>query len=44
MYKSDSSVPGFIDYHARLQPWIMFYIDAASFIDVDDPNWLFFVV
>lgn len=29
--------------YCRLQPWIMFYIDAASFIVVDD-NWKFFVV
>ncbi len=44
IYKCDHSVPGFIDYHKRLQPWIMFYIDAASYIDSDDPNWLYFVL
>ncbi len=36
-------MPGFIPYHKRLQPWIMFYIDAASYIDSDDPNWLYFL-
>ena len=44
IYHVDDSVPGFREYHAKLQPWIMFYIDAASFIDIDDANWRFFVV
>jgi len=29
--------------YSRLQPWIMFFIDAASFLVIDD-NWKFFVV
>jgi len=36
--------PSFRDYHSKLQPWIMFYIDAASYIDIDDANWRFFLV
>jgi len=36
--------PSFQDYHSKLQPWIMFYIDAASYIDIDDSNWRFFLV
>lgn len=44
VYRCDHSVPGFLDYHKRLQPWIMYYIDAASYIDSDDPNWLYFVM
>ena len=39
-----ATVPSFRDYHSKLQPWIMFYIDAASFIDIDDANWRFFLV
>lgn len=39
-----AGTPGFREYHARLQPWIMFFIDAASYIDVDDENWQFFVL
>lgn len=42
VYLSDESVPGFRDFHSRLQPWIMFFIDAASYIDIDDNNWRFF--
>jgi len=44
IYYSDIKVPGFKDYHRRLQPWIMFYIDAASYIDDDDDNWRFFLL
>ena len=44
IYSVDATVPGFTEYHTRLQPWIMFYIDAASYIDIDDPNWKFLTV
>ncbi len=44
IYECDHSVPGFLSYHKRLQPWIMFYIDAASYIDSDDPNWIYFLL
>jgi histone acetyltransferase 1 len=44
VFLSDESVPGFRDFHARLQPWIMFFIDAASYIDIDDNNWRFFTL
>ncbi|XP_059160835.1 histone acetyltransferase type B catalytic subunit-like [Physella acuta] len=36
--------PGFREYHARLQSFIKFYIDAASYIDVDDEQWDYFVL
>jgi len=44
IYYCDINAPGFKDYHKRLQPWIMFYIDAASYIDDDDDNWRFFLL
>jgi histone acetyltransferase 1 len=44
VFLADESVPGFRDFHARLQPWIMFFIDAASYIDIDDNNWRFFTL
>lgn len=25
--------------HARLQPFLLFFIDGASYIDEDDPKW-----
>ncbi|XP_055901675.1 histone acetyltransferase type B catalytic subunit-like isoform X1 [Biomphalaria glabrata] len=36
--------PGFRDFHVKLQSFIKFYIDAASYIDVDDQQWDFFLV
>ncbi|KAG1688814.1 Histone acetyltransferase type B catalytic subunit [Nymphon striatum] len=44
IYKADVSVPGFKDYHERLQTFVLWYIDAASFIDIDDERWSFFVL
>lgn len=44
VYKCEESTPRFRDYHERLQTWIMFYIDAASFIDIDDDNWKMFLM
>lgn len=29
--------------HARMQPLLLFFIDAASFIDADDPKWELFL-
>ena len=31
-YVDCATEPSFQDYHSKLQPWIMFYIDAASYI------------
>ncbi|XP_014663140.1 PREDICTED: histone acetyltransferase type B catalytic subunit-like [Priapulus caudatus] len=44
MYKCDISCPGFKEYHARLQTFILWYIDAASFIDIDDDRWRFYLL
>jgi len=44
VYFASEATPGLRDYHERLQPWIMFYIDAASFIDIDDDSWRFFLL
>jgi len=35
---------GWRDYHERIQPFLLFYVDAASYIDVDDDKWNYFVV
>lgn len=42
-YKCDVTTPGFVAYHARLQTFIMWFVDAASYIDADDPQWMFLV-
>ena len=38
------SVPGFREHHEQMQSWLMWFIDGASYIDVDDERWQFFVV
>ncbi|KAG7258125.1 hypothetical protein CRUP_012279 [Coryphaenoides rupestris] len=43
-YKVDMSCPGFQEYHARLQTFLMWFIETASFIDADDDHWDFFLV
>ncbi|KAG0412205.1 hypothetical protein HPB47_010659 [Ixodes persulcatus] len=44
LYKADVTVPGFIDYHARMESFILWFIDAASYIDSDDEKWEYFVL
>lgn len=44
IYYCETSTPGFLDYHQRLQTFLLWYVDAASFIDVDDDQWTFFTV
>lgn len=33
---------GFKEYHQRLQTFVLWYIDAANFIDIDDDRWHYF--
>jgi len=44
VFKCTEATPDFREYHERLQAWIMFFIDAASFIDFDDDSWRFFLL
>ncbi|KAK7092757.1 histone acetyltransferase type B catalytic subunit-like [Littorina saxatilis] len=44
VYKTDIETPGFREYHQRLQTFILFYIDAASFLDDDDDKWRFYLL
>ncbi|OWF35869.1 histone acetyltransferase type B catalytic subunit-like [Mizuhopecten yessoensis] len=44
IYKTDISAPGFREYHEHLQTFILFFIDAASYIDVDDDRWMFYLL
>lgn len=44
IYKVEVSCPGFREYHERLQTFLMWFIETASFIDVDDDRWDFFLV
>ncbi|XP_056436306.1 histone acetyltransferase type B catalytic subunit [Gadus chalcogrammus] len=42
--KVDMACPGFQEYHGRLQTFLMWFIETASFIDADDDRWDFFLV
>nr|CAG4637028.1 EOG090X06NC [Ceriodaphnia reticulata]SVE72949.1 EOG090X06NC [Ceriodaphnia reticulata] len=44
MYSCKIEEPGFRSYHERLQTFLLWYVDAASFIDVDDDRWRFYLI
>nr|CAB3251832.1 histone acetyltransferase type B catalytic subunit [Phallusia mammillata] len=44
VYKADVTCPGFKDYHQRMESFILWFIDAASYIDADDDKWDFYTV
>lgn len=44
LYSAGVTTPGFIDYHARMQSFILWFIDAACYIDSDDEKWEYFVL
>lgn len=44
IFMADMQAPGFKEYHERLQTFILFFIDAASFIDADDDRWIFYLI
>ncbi|XP_046902903.1 histone acetyltransferase type B catalytic subunit isoform X1 [Hypomesus transpacificus] len=44
IHKADITSPGFREYHERLQTFLMWFIETASFIDADDDRWDFFLV
>lgn len=43
IYESNILTPGFLSYHARLQTFLLWFVDAASYIDTTDQQWQFFV-
>ncbi|KAG4075417.1 hypothetical protein HA402_015070 [Bradysia odoriphaga] len=42
-YTCDANTPGFVAFHTRMQTFVMWFVDAASYIDLDDPQWMFYV-
>ncbi|XP_040296559.1 histone acetyltransferase type B catalytic subunit [Bufo bufo] len=44
IHKAELTCPGFREYHERLQTFLMWFIETASYIDVDDERWDFFLV
>nr|CAG4644809.1 EOG090X06NC [Leptodora kindtii] len=44
IYTCSIDEPGFRSYHERMQTFLLWYVDAASFIDVDDDRWRYFLI
>ncbi|KAF4517559.1 hypothetical protein B566_EDAN005123 [Ephemera danica] len=45
VYSADVvAYPGFKSYNERLQTFLLWFIEAASFVDIDDDKWRFFVM
>lgn len=44
IYHCDLNTPRLRAYHDRLQTFVLWFIDAASFIDADDEKWNYFLV
>nr|SVE89275.1 EOG090X06NC [Daphnia sinensis] len=44
LYSCTIEETGFQSYHERLQTFLLWYVDAASFIDVDDDRWRFYLI
>ncbi|OWR50736.1 histone acetyltransferase type B catalytic subunit [Danaus plexippus] len=44
VYYSEVTTPGFLSFHERIQTFLLWYVDGASFINVDDDQWTFFTV
>ncbi|KAM8934620.1 histone acetyltransferase type B catalytic subunit [Pelodytes ibericus] len=42
--KADMTCPGFREYHERLQTFLMWFIETANYIDVDDERWDYFLI
>jgi len=44
VYHGTINSPQLRSYHERMQTFVLWYIDAASFIDVDDERWHFYML
>ena len=40
-YECDIHTPNFLPFHTKLQTFLMWFVDAGSYIDPDDPQWNF---
>lgn len=43
IYECNVQTPGFLAFHARLQTFLLWFVDAASYIDITDQQWMFLV-
>lgn len=44
IYKNTNEAKDFRSYHERLQTFLLWFVDAASYIDVDDDKWTFYLM
>lgn len=44
IYSCDITVPKFKEYLLKMETFILWFIDAASFVDPDDERWKFYVM
>lgn len=43
IFECNIHTPGFLAFHARLQTFLLWFVDAASYIDTSDQQWVFMV-
>lgn len=41
LFAADWATPGFKEFHRRAQLFVLLFIEAASYVDEDDPRWSF---
>lgn len=44
VYKCNITDKGFQEYHSKMETWLLWFIDGASYIDIDDDRWDFHVI
>ncbi|XP_014245051.1 histone acetyltransferase type B catalytic subunit-like [Cimex lectularius] len=44
VYKCTTDSKEFLEYHAKMQTFVLWFIDAASFINTEDSYWKFYVM
>ncbi|XP_014250513.1 histone acetyltransferase type B catalytic subunit-like isoform X1 [Cimex lectularius] len=44
IYKCSAETTGFLEYHSKMQTFLLWFIDAASFINTNDKSWKFYVI
>lgn len=44
IYKITETSKNFLEFHSRIQPFLLYYVDAASYIDTDDEKWNYYIL
>lgn len=43
IYFVETTTPKFVNFFSRLETFVLWFVDAASYIDLDDPQWNYFL-